>query len=128
MAGDVRRLKPATAQRAQMRLVYDSDHGRMCPRCRKPMASCRCAGRLATPTGDGIVRVRREVRSGKTLTVVLGVPLPSPELAALGKQLKQKCGTGGTVKDGAIEIQGDHRELVVAFLQQQGHTVKLAGG
>ncbi|MGE3173600.1 MAG: stress response translation initiation inhibitor YciH [Planctomycetota bacterium] len=110
------------------RVVWDSDQGRMCPRCRKAMAQCRCGEELAPPAGDGVVRVRREVRNGKTLTVVLGVPLRKAELQAFGKQLKQRCGTGGTVKDGAIELQGDHREQVVAFLQQQGHTVKLAGG
>lgn len=100
----------------------------MCPRCRKAMAKCRCAQQVAPPAGDGIVRVRREVRNGKTATVVLGVLLREAELKDLGKQLKQKCGTGGTVKDGAIEIQGDHRELVVALLEARGFTVKLAGG
>lgn len=110
------------------RLVYDTDHGRMCPRCRKAMTSCRCGEELAPPSGDGIVRVRREVRNGKTLTVVLGVLLRKPELEALGKLLKARCGTGGTVKDGAIELQGDHRDVVVAFLESKGHTVKLAGG
>ncbi len=111
-----------------MGLVYDSSSGRMCPRCRKPMAQCRCAQQVAPPSGDGIVRVRREVRNGKTATVVLGVLLREAELKELGKQLKQKCGTGGTVKDGAIEIQGDHREQIVALLQARGFTVKLAGG
>ena len=110
------------------RLVYDSDHGRMCPRCRKASAQCRCGEELSAPSGDGLVRVRREVRNGKTLTVGLGVRLRKPELEALGKQLKAKCGTGGTVKDGAIELQGDHRELVVGCLEAKGHTVKLAGG
>ena len=109
-------------------IVYDSAHGRMCPRCRKPQEKCRCGRELARPTGDGIVRVRREVRNGKTLTVVLGLLLREPELKDLGKQLKQKCGSGGTVKNGAIEIQGDHRELIVAMLQGAGHQVKLAGG
>jgi translation initiation factor 1 len=68
------------------------------------------------------------VRNGKTITVVLGLLLREPELAAVGKQLKQKCGSGGTVKDGMIEIQGDHRDAVVAWLEAKGHTVKLAGG
>jgi translation initiation factor 1 len=109
-------------------IVYDSAHGRMCPRCRKPQDKCRCGKELAPPAGDGIVRVRREVRNGKTLTVVLGVLLREPELKELGRQLKQKCGTGGTVKNGAIEIQGDHRELIVATRAGAGHRVKLAGG
>jgi translation initiation factor 1 len=92
------------------------------------MPKCRCGEELAAPAGDGVVRVRREVRNGKTLTVVLGLLLRAPELAAAGKQLKRRCGTGGTVKDGAIELQGDHRDAVVAWLQAQGHTVKRAGG
>ncbi len=111
-----------------MGIVYDSHQGRMCPRCRKPSSKCHCAEQVAPPSGDGVVRVRREVRNGKTLTVVLGVLLRGPELQVLGQQLKKRCGTGGTVKDGAIEIQGDHRDLVVAELQARGHTVKLAGG
>jgi len=112
-------------------LVYDSAHGRMCPRCRKPMAKCRCAEDLAAnavPAGDGVVRVRREVRNGKTLTVVLGLPLRAADLAQLGRKLKAACGTGGTVKDGQIELQGDHRDKIVDALRAAGHEVKLAGG
>jgi translation initiation factor 1 len=69
------------------------------------------------------VRVRLETkgRRGKAVTVVTGVPLDAMELADLGKQLKQRCGAGGTVKDGVIEIQGDHRATVVAALQQEGY-------
>jgi translation initiation factor 1 len=114
-----------------MSLVYDSSLGRMCPRCKKPQARCRCAEQIARATrlvGDGVVRVRREVRNGKTATVVLGLPLRADELLAFAKQLKQGCGSGGTAKDGAIEIQGDHRERIVELLQAAGYTVKLAGG
>ena len=95
------------------------------------MAKCRCAEDLAAnavPAGDGVVRVRREVRNGKTLTVVLGLPLRAADLAEFGRKLKQACGSGGTVKDGQIEIQGDHRDKVVAVLRAAGHEVKLAGG
>ncbi|MEO6594837.1 MAG: stress response translation initiation inhibitor YciH [Planctomycetota bacterium] len=112
-------------------LVYDSAHGRMCPRCRKPQAKCRCAAQIAAavrPVGDGIIRVRREQRRGKPVTVVLGLPLRAEELKALARQLKQACGSGGTAKDGAIEIQGDYREPVVAALRAAGYEVKLAGG
>ncbi len=111
-----------------MGLVYDSNHGRMCPRCRKAMAQCRCAAQVAVPAGDGVVRVRREVRNGKTITVVLGVLLREPALLDLGRQLRQQCGTGGTVKDGAIELQGDHRDKVVELLTARGYVVKRAGG
>ncbi len=114
-----------------MGLVYDSAMPRMCPRCKKTQAKCRCAAQIAAstrPTGDGIVRVRREVRNGKPVTVVLGLPLRADELQALASTLKQSCGTGGTAKDGAIEIQGDHRERIVAVLKKAGHDIKLAGG
>ena len=76
------------------------------------------------------MRVGRQTkgRRGKGVTVVTGVPLSGPDLAKLAKTLKQRCGTGGTVKDGVIEIQGDHRDKLVADLTKQGFTVKRAGG
>ena len=82
------------------------------------------------PTGDGTVRVSRETkgRGGKAVTVVKGVLLDSTALADLGKQLKTACGTGGTVKDGVIEVQGDHCDRVIQTLKMQGYTVKRAGG
>lgn len=80
------------------------------------------------PVTDGVVRVRREVRNGKPCTVVFDLPLRADELTALAGKLKGSLGTGGTAKDGAIELQGDHRERVVAWLQAQGYVVKLAGG
>ena len=76
------------------------------------------------------VRVRREVggRRGKTVTTVTGVPLRDAELKALAGRLKKRCGVGGGVKDGVIELQGDHREVVVELLRADGHTVVLSGG
>ena len=114
-----------------MGLVYDSATGGSCPRCRKILAKCRCAQQLAAnvrPVTDGVVRVRREVRNGKTVTVVFDLPMRADEVATLAGKLKAACGSGGTAKDGMVEIQGDHRERVVAFLQRAGHQVKLAGG
>jgi translation initiation factor 1 len=86
--------------------------------------------RPRAPRGDGIVRVRRETqgRGGKTVTTVSGVPRSVSDLQALAGELKRLCGTGGTVKDYVIEIQGDHRDAIVAALEQRGFTVKLAGG
>ena len=80
--------------------------------------------------GDGKVRVRREVggRRGKTVTTVSGVPVKDAELKALAGRLKKRCGVGGAVKDGVIEIQGDHREKIVEILRAEGYTVVLAGG
>ena len=82
------------------------------------------------PAGDGIVRVSRETkgRAGKGVTLVKGLALDAVALAALGKQLKAACGSGGTVKDGVIEIQGDHVERVIERLTKDGRTVKRAGG
>jgi translation initiation factor 1 len=112
-------------------LVYSTEAGRMCPECRQPVADCVCKSLArAVPAGDGIVRVSRETngRGGKAVTVVKGVPVDADALAALGKQLKAACGSGGTVKDGVIEVQGDHCAPVIALLQKQGFTVKRAGG
>ncbi len=110
-------------------LVYSTDSGRMCPDCRQPVQQCVCH-LPPTPTGDGVVRVSRETkgRGGKAVTVVKGVLLDAVGLAELGKQLKTSCGTGGTVKDGVIEVQGDHCDRVVQLLKTHGYTVKRAGG
>lgn len=110
-------------------LVYSTDHGRMCPGCRQPPAQCACKA-TPVPAGDGIVRVARETkgRGGKAVTVVRGVPADAAALAQLGKQLKAACGSGGTVKDGVIEVQGDHVERVMDALRQLGHKVKCTGG
>jgi translation initiation factor 1 len=112
-------------------LVYSTDSGRMCPACRKPIAQCTCASaRAAAPPGDGIVRVSRETkgRGGKAVTVVRGLALEPAALDQMAKQLKAACGSGGTVKDGVVEVQGDHCEKVMALLRAQGRTVKRAGG
>lgn len=111
-------------------LVYSTEAGRMCPACRQPVAACVCRQGAGVPAGDGVVRVSRETkgRGGKAVTLVKGVLRDEAGLAALGKQLKAACGSGGTVKDGVIEIQGDHVDRVMAALKAQGHTVKRAGG
>jgi translation initiation factor 1 len=111
-------------------LVYSTEAGRMCPACRQPVAACTCRQARALPPADGIVRVSRETkgRGGKSVTVIRGLPLEAPALVQLGKQLKAACGSGGTVKDGVVEVQGDHGVLVIAWLEKQGWTVKRAGG
>ncbi len=122
-------------------LVYSTDSGRMCPTCRKPIAQCICkqggpsrtwiAGRARNDSGgDDIVRISRETkgRGGKAVTVVRGLALDAASLDKLAKQLKAACGSGGTVKDGVVEVQGDHCDKVMALLKAQGHTVKRAGG
>jgi len=110
-------------------LVFSTEQGRMCPDCRNPVADCVC-DQSSPPSGDGIVRVSRETkgRKGKGVTLVTGIPLAEKELKAFAKVLKAKCGTGGTVKDGVVEIQGDQRDTLVPLLQAKGWTVKRAGG
>ena len=102
----------------------------MCPACRQPAMSCICSAARPKAASDGIVRVSRETkgRAGKGVTLVKGLALDDAALVALGKQLKTACGSGGTVKDGMVEVQGDHCERVMALLQAQGHKVKRAGG
>lgn len=101
------------------RLVYSTESGRVHQQ-QPPEA----------PSGDGIVRIQRSSkgRGGKTVSVISGVPLIGNELKTLAKKLKQTCGTGGAIKDGHIEIQGDHRDTLKAALEKLGYKVKLAGG
>ena len=112
-------------------LVYSTDAGRMCPACRKPVAECDCAtaSRGVRATAGG-VRVSRESkgRGGKVVTLVRGIDLDARALALLGKRLRTACGTGGTVKDGVLELQGDHCERVLELLGQEGFAAKRAGG
>lgn len=114
-------------------LVYSTEQGKTCPDCRESVNNCQCESvneqqRLATL--DGIVRIRRETsgRKGKGVTTISGIPLTDAELKTLAKTLKKRCGTGGAVKDGVIEIQGDHRETLQQALTSLGYQVKLAGG
>ena len=111
-------------------LVWSSEKGRICPGCGSAVDACSCRKRGTRSIGDGVVRVRRETkgRGGKTVTVVAGAPGDETALKALAGELKRRCGSGGTVKEGAIEIQGDFCDLVVAELAARGFTVKRAGG
>ncbi|MES2662422.1 MAG: stress response translation initiation inhibitor YciH [Pseudomonadota bacterium] len=84
----------------------------------------------SVPQGDGIIRIRREIsgRKGKGVTTITGFLLQEAELKVLAKDLKQLCGTGGSVKNGVVEIQGDQREKIKTELESRGFVVKLAGG
>jgi translation initiation factor 1 len=110
--------------------VYSTEHGKMCPACGKPSAKCICRQKRTVLKGDGIVRIARQKkgRKGKGVTLITGVCLDHTGLLKLAKQLKQKCGSGGTVKDGIIEIQGDHRDMLMEELRKQDYVVRLSGG
>jgi len=108
--------------------VYSTETGRHCPKCGKPLAQCVCK-KAVRPVGDGVVRVARESkgRKGKTVTLISGVALNEAATHDLLSGLKRLCGAGGALKEGVIEIQGDHRDIVVDELKKRGFTVKKAG-
>ena len=110
--------------------VYSSESGRICPGCGQPVGKCSCKKQAVMPNGDGTARVSRSTkgRGGKCVSLVTGLQLGTEELNRLARHLKQKCGSGGTAKEGVIEIQGDHRELIVKELAMLGHKTRLAGG
>ncbi len=112
-------------------LVFSTEHGRMCSVCRKAQAACTCQTKplIIKPARAVVVGRETSGRRGKGVTVIRGVPLPSGELARLATEIKQRCASGGTLKDdGSIEIQGDHRDRIVADLLARGWTVKRSGG
>ena len=110
-------------------LVYSTDGGRHCPGCGQVQNACVCA-QSAAPEGDGVARVRRETkgRGGKTVTTISGVLLAAEPLKDLASALKKRCGCGGGLKDGVIEIQGDHVELLLEELTKRGFKAKRSGG
>ena len=111
-------------------LVYSTDKGRTCPGCGHPVKACCCSKGTIRQTGDGVIRIGRQTkgRKGSGVCVISGLPLADAELKALAQQLKRQCGSGGTVRDGVIEIQGDHREILHETLSKLGYRPKLAGG
>ena len=114
------------------RRVYSTDQGKICPDCNQAQALCQCAAlkKGQKPQTDGIVRVSRQTkgRKGKGVTLVTGIPLSELELKALAKRLRNQCGTGGTVKDGVVELQGDQCDFLMSELPKQGWLVKRSGG
>lgn len=117
------------AQKNKSQRVYSTEIGQVCPNCNQPLDQCAC-GKDEVAPGDGIVRVRREVkgRKGKTVTTISGIPLAEDGLKELASDFKRRCGTGGSVKDGVIIIQGDHRDTLIPLLEDRGYSVKRAGG
>jgi translation initiation factor 1 len=118
-------------RKQENRTVYTTDQGRICPQCGRVVKDCICQSRKnPLPTGDGIVRVRLEKkgRGGKMVTTISGCLLRESELYKLAGTIKRLCGAGGAVKDGIIEVQGDHCDKVIALLKEQNFTAKRAGG
>lgn len=103
-------------------LVYSTDVGTTCPQCRQALGACVCANPHAL-LGDGRVRVVLEKRKGKLVTVVTGMALSAADIAATGKALRQACGSGGTSKDAAIEVQGDQVQRCAQWLRAKGFNV-----
>ncbi|MEZ7831456.1 MAG: stress response translation initiation inhibitor YciH [Gammaproteobacteria bacterium] len=115
------------------RLVYSSESS-TCPGCHKPLRKCNC--RLVQDKGnprqivDPPIRISRESkgRKGKGVTLISGLEMNEADLKSLAKKLKALCGSGGTVKNGVIEVQGDHRDQIKQELDKQFTNVKLSGG
>jgi translation initiation factor 1 len=112
------------------RIVYSTAPPSLCPNCRRPVRECVCPKGAPGAARPAQVRVGRATqgRAGKGVTVVTGLPLALAELEALAQQLKKRCGSGGTVRAGIIEIQGDHRDTIVAELVKLGWPAKRSGG
>ena len=119
----------------ETRLVYSTEAGQICPKCQKPVTGCTCKKKRVRPDPqpqfkpDGIIRIQRETkgRKGKTVTTVFGFDLDDQDLKSFAKDLKRHCGAGGSVKEGMIVVQGDHRDAVKGFLEWKGFKVKIAG-
>ena len=111
-------------------VVYSTGIGTLCPNCRRPVRECVCPKGAPGAARPSAVRVGRETkgRAGKGVTVITGLPLSPDEMQALAGELKKRCGSGGTVRDGVIEIQGDHRDTLVAALIRLGWAAKKSGG
>jgi translation initiation factor 1 len=111
------------------RIVYSTEQGNICPSCGNPVNQCNCRKKIS-PAGDANVRVSRETkgRKGKGVTLIKGLDMDTATLALMSKNLKVMCGSGGTVKEGVIEIQGDHIERILDYLKKLGLRAKQAGG
>ncbi len=112
------------------RLVYSTAGNDRCPHCQKTLRKCRCEAvvpRSFTAPESIVIRRETQGRKGKGVTLVCGVQIPSVELKLLAKQLKILCGSGGAVKAGVIEIQGDHRTAIEQALKNQFPGVKIIG-
>jgi translation initiation factor 1 len=124
--GEIRRLEDYVASR----IIYATGIGSLCPNCRRPVRECVCPKGAPGAAKPSAIRVGRETqgRAGKGVTTVTGLPLSIADMEALATKLKKRCGSGGTVRGGSIEIQGDHRDAIVAELIKMGWPAKRSGG
>lgn len=113
------------------REVYSTERGEICAQCQRAKATCGCAEeKRKAVVGDGSVKVRRETkgRGGKTVTTISGLALNRDQLRDLLSDLKRRVGTGGAEKDGILEIQGDHCDVIIQELAKRSIKAKRAGG
>ena len=109
-------------------LVYSTDQGRLCPDCEQTTENCRCKKEQIIGGGNVLISLETKGRKGKGVTIIKGLPIAEEELKKFGKKLKVQCGTGGSVKDGHIEIQGDNRQKLKELLEKEGYSSKFSGG
>jgi translation initiation factor 1 len=111
-------------------IIYSTGVGSLCPNCRRPVRECVCPKGAPGAARPAAVRVGREIkgRAGKGVTTVTGLPMTLSDIESLAGKLKKRCGSGGTVRDGVIEVQGDHRDVIVAELIKLGWPAKKSGG
>jgi translation initiation factor 1 len=112
------------------RIVYSTGLGSLCPNCRRPVRECVCPKGVPGAAKPAAVRVGREIKgsSVKFYTTITGLHLSLSDIESLATKLKKRCGSGGTVREGIIEIQGDHRDAIVAELIKLGWPAKKSGG
>ena len=112
------------------RIIYSTGVGSLCPNCRRPVRECVCPKGAPGAARPAAVRVGREIkgRAGKGVTTVTGLPMSLTDVESLATKLKKRCGSGGTVREGVIEIQGEHRDVIVAELIKLGWPAKKSGG
>jgi translation initiation factor 1 len=112
------------------RIIYSTGIGNLCPNCRRPVRECVCPTGAPGAAKSTAVRVGRETkgRAGKGVTTITGLPMSAADIECLAGKLKKRCGSGGTVREGVIEIQGDHRDVIVAELAKLGWPAKKSGG
>jgi translation initiation factor 1 len=112
------------------RIIYSTGIGNLCPNCRRPLRECVCPKGAPGAAKPAAVRVGRETkgRAGKGVTTITGLPMSTADIESLAGKLKKRCGSGGTVREGVVEIQGDHRDVIVAELAKLGWPAKKSGG